>query len=600
MPRPSFAPTTVENRHRSRTGVFVLVMLLLIGGGGFAIVSSAVAEPFATPPIGSTPSTSAVSDGGIPVMDIPEYFVSPITGDAYLILKDAAHGAYRYCGGDGGCFSTPEEVMAVEAKGLPPWAVVVEPSLRDRIAHRDPSTDEETLVIIELRDATFAHVATQAWARVGPELRALEGRAARFTINGVPDLPTMDRINALDDVTRAGIYSESLSRLAPLFADVREGVEAVGGTVVGDTPVLPAVFAAVPLASIPDLAGNPSVYRITEDVSVPVLMDVSAYAIHADTWWTNGYTGGPWDLAVEDTGVDATHPAFAPVNIQARVFHTVAQTYVNYADPPANPAGLHSHGTPVAGTVASNDAVYRGVAYGLRTLINAKAGWLTGGVCGVNGAMYPTDGMAGVDWAIQTAGADVISLSFGGNAGVGDTPWERFFDAVVDGLGVSVAIAAGDSGPGARTVGEPGAAFNILSVGAMNDMNTIVRTDDTIAGFSSRGPTGDGRLKPDMVAPGFDITSTNAFWEAGNHFISMSGTSMATPHVAASHILLMNGIGSTFPPRYKALLLNSAEDRGAVGGDTTYGWGYIDLQRAFNDRNFVREGNVTAGAVHYV
>src|SRR5438445_2285413 len=135
----------------------------------------------------------------------------------------------------------------------------------------------------------------------------------------------------------------------------------------------------------------------------------------------------------------------------------------------------------------------------------------------------------------------------------------------------------------------------------MNDMNTIVRTDDTIAPFSSRGPTGDGRLKPDLVAPGVGITSTYAFWEGANpDFISYDGTSMATPHVAASHILLMNGIGSTFPPRYKALLLNSAEDRGTAGGDTAYGWGYIDLRAAYQQRANVREGNVTAGPVHYV
>ena len=599
MPRPMFAPTTTEPRQCSRIGVFVLVSLFLIGGTGFAIASSVVAESPAKLPFLSNPVTPILSDGGIPVTDIPEFFVSPITGDAYLILKDAAHGKYRYCGGSGQCFSTPEEIMAGEAKGLPAWAVVVEPSLRDRISRSDPSTAEETLVIIELRDATFARAATAAWARVGPDLRALEGRAARFAVDGISDLPTLDRINSINDFTRAGIYTDSRTRLAPLFSDVRQGVEAIGGTVVGDTPVLPAVFAAVPLASIPELARNPWVLRITEDVSVPVLMDVSAYAIHADTWWTNGYTGGPWDLAVEDTGLDATHPAFAPVTIQARVFHAVGQTYPNYADQPTNPDDLHGHGTHVSGTVASNDAVYRGIAYGLRTLINAKAGWLTntGG-----GQMDVMDGMAGVDWAVQTAGADVISLSFGGGVNVGDTQWERFFDAVVDSLHVSVAIAAGNGGPGARTVGEPGAAFNILSVGAMNDMNTIVRTDDTIAGFSSRGPTGDGRLKPDIVAPGFDITSANAFWEgvAAPDFVSMSGTSMATPHVAASHILLMNGIGSTFPPRYKALLLNSAEDRGTAGGDTTYGWGYIDLQRAFNDRNNVREGNVTAGAVHYV
>ena len=208
--------------------------------------------------------------------------------------------------------------------------------------------------------------------------------------------------------------------------------------------------------------------------------------------------------------------------------------------------------------------------------------------------------MSGVDWAVRTAGADVVSLSFGGGTNIGDTAWERFFDAVIDGLGVPVAIAAGNSGPGARTVGEPGAGFNILSVGAVDDRNTVARGDDAIASFSSRGPSGDGRLKPDISAPGVSITSTYAFWETNPDFIAFDGTSMATPHIAASHVLLENGIGSTFPPRYKALLLNSAEDKGTAGGDTAYGWGYVDLQRAFLERGYVREGNVTDGPTHYV
>src|SRR5207249_4210060 len=102
-------------------------------------------------------------------------------------------------------------------------------------------------------------------------------------------------------------------------------------------------------------------------------------------------------------------------------------------------------------------------------------------------------------------------------------------------------------------------------------------------------------------APGVQITSTHAFWEGANpDFVTVDGTSMATPHIAASFILLMNGIGSTFVPRYKALLLNSAEDRIPAGPDTGFGWGYVDLLAAYNARNNVREGNVTAGAVHYV
>ncbi len=581
----------------SRPAAFVLVSLIVIAGLSLAMGPTAAAG--ASPPLvgNQTPSVSRDADGAVGIAGIPEYLLSPLTGDSYRIFKDADHGTYLYCASDGRCFVSPRDIMALEARGLPPWALVVEPALRSQVTAAGPGSSEEVRVIIELRDGTFSRVAAEAWARVDSEHRALEGRAAAFADLGLPDKATMDRIDALNDATRSRIYARAESELSPLIAEVNAAVSGSGGIVGGSTPVLPAVFARIPLASIPDFAMNPWVARISGDRPVPALMDVSAYAIRSDTWWTNGYTGGTWDGAVMDTGVDASHPAFAGVTVTSRVFHAAGQGDGFYADDPTDPDDLHSHGTHVAGTVASNDGTYRGVAYGLDELINVKAGWLTtfGG-----GAMYPTDGMSGVDWAVRTAGADVVSLSFGGGVNVGDTAWERFFDAVIDGLGVPVTIAAGNSGPGARTVGEPGAGFNILSVGAVNDGNTVSRGDDGIAGFSSRGPTGDGRLKPDISAPGVSITSAYAFWEANPDFIAFDGTSMATPHIAAAHVLLENGIGSTFPPRYKALLLNSAEDKGNAGADTAYGWGYVDLQRAFLDRNNVREGNVTDGAVHYV
>src|SRR2546422_4273929 len=146
-----------------------------------------------------------------------------------------------------------------------------------------------------------------------------------------------------------------------MIDEMRAGVEALGGRFEGFTPVLPAVFARIPLVSIPRLAMNPWVVRISEDRPVDALMNVSAYAIHADTWWTNGYTGGPWDLTVEDTGIDSTHPAFAPVTIQANVFHAAGQSDSCYAHQPTNPDDLHVHETHVAGTVASNDNGCRGI-----------------------------------------------------------------------------------------------------------------------------------------------------------------------------------------------------------------------------------------------
>lgn len=586
-------------RAGTRLAALALLAVLLLGGLGGSLPRAAAAPAEGPPPATSLAAGPAAEIPGQGIDALPEYFVSPITGGSYRIQKDPIRGAYLYCAAAGGaCYGTREAILSMEARGLPAWALAVEPALRERI-RRD--SGDAANVIVELRDGTFARTASDVWAGVSDDLRGLESAALK---GPVPDRAVLDRLDAVLDASRHDIYARAREDLAPLIAEVRSEVESAGGTYRGYTPVLPAVFARVPLTAIPALASNPWVARISESRPVYIQMDVSAYALHADTYWGNGYTGGTWDLAVMDTGIDPTHPALTVG--QASVFHTIGQTNACYADQPANPDDLHSHGTHVAGTVASVNATYRGVAYGLDQLINAKAGWLRSAACGGGGEMIEEDGMDAADWAVGTAGADVLSLSFGGGVNVGDTPWERFFDAVVDELNVGMAIAAGNSGSGARTVGEPGAGMNIVTVGAVDDFNTVSRTGDTIAGWSSRGPTGDGRLKPDIAAPGVNIRSSYAFWEGGNpDFVDFSGTSMATPHVAASMILLLNQMGVdvpgvAFPPAVKALLLNTAQDLGTAGADTAYGWGYEDLARAYAMRANVVDGLVGTGASHYV
>ena len=93
--------------------------------------------------------------------------------------------------------------------------------------------------------------------------------------------------------------------------------------------------------------------------------------------------------------------------------------------------------------------------------------------------------------------------------------------------GIVVAVAAGNAGPGTCTVGTPGAAPAALTVGAMTDLGP---GGFYLASFSSRGPTADGRIKPDVVAPGVSVTSAAANTTSG--YSIYSGTSMATPFVA--------------------------------------------------------------------
>src|SRR5439155_16478757 len=185
--------------------------------------------------------------------------------------------------------------------------------------------------------------------------------------------------------------------------------------------------------------------------------------------------------AIVDTGVSRSHPALP---------HQVpGYDFVNGDQDPDDDNG---HGTHVAGIVGANDVDHSGVAPGAQ-LMPVK-------VLDAAGVGASSDVIAGVEFAVDH-GAQVITLSLAsGSAGDGDSALSQAVDNAVK-AGVLVAAAAGNSGPDYRTIGSPGDARLGLTVGALVNAGGI-------ADFSSRGPTTDGRVKPDLVAPGVNVTST--------------------------------------------------------------------------------------------
>ena len=132
------------------------------------------------------------------------------------------------------------------------------------------------------------------------------------------------------------------------------------------------------------------------------------------------------------------------------------------------------------------------------------------------------------------------------------------------------------------TLGWGSDSYNAIVVGASTASdNNKPRAENTVAYFSSRGPTPAGRKKPDVVAPGFRVTTT----APGGGFGSFSGTSAAAPHVSGA-ILLFRDYGLEHPMMQKALLINTAEDRGDAGWDKHWGWGYIDLYTALEQYDY--------------
>ncbi|MFJ9830209.1 S8 family peptidase [Streptomyces sp. NPDC101169] len=253
-----------------------------------------------------------------------------------------------------------------------------------------------------------------------------------------------------------------------------------------------------------------------------VALDKSVPQIGAPVAWAAGYTGKGVKVAVLDTGVDAGHPDLSTQVVESKNFTAAADATDHFG-----------HGTHVAsivaGTGAKSGGKYKGVA--------PDAEILNGKVLDDSGSGDDSGILAGMEWA-AAQGASVVNLSLGGY----DTPEVDPLEAEVDKLsaekGILFAIAAGNEGP--QSIGSPGSADAALTVGAVDKK-------DRLADFSSTGPrTGDGAIKPDVTAPGVDITAAAAkgsvidqeVGEKPEGYLTISGTSMATPHVAGAAAIL--------------------------------------------------------------
>ncbi len=296
-----------------------------------------------------------------------------------------------------------------------------------------------------------------------------------------------------------------------------------------------AIAAEIPVPRLTEIAAEPFVARIELDEEVTAFADVGALGV--DGLYADGYDGSGVVVAVVDTGVDLDHPTLP----------NLAAGY-DFVNDDADPDDDHGHGTHVAGIVGAQDAEYPGVAPGV-VLLPVK-------VLDASGTGMSSDVIAGIEWSVGSS-ADVVNLSLGstGNAGGTSALSEAADNAVRS--GVVVVAAAGNSGPDFETVAAPADAKLVIGVGALE-------TTTAVADFSSRGPTLDGRVKPDVVAPGVDVVST---WSDGG-FHALSSTSMAAPHVAGVVALLLHAHPEATPELVREALASSAVRLDGAGSNT--------------------------------
>jgi len=301
----------------------------------------------------------------------------------------------------------------------------------------------------------------------------------------------------------------------------------------------PMVALSLAAGDVRKVAKDPRVVKIWRDRPIHTCLDNSVPLIGAPQAWQAGFTGKGVKVAIVDTGVDTEHPALA-----GRVISVHDATGEGFSD-------SNGHGTHVAGIIAGSDSRYRGVA--------PEATLLASKVMGAFGSGSTSWAMAGVEWAVEK-GAQVINLSLGSDGACdGTDPLSRTCDAAVE-RGVVVCVASGNMGPLGGSVGSPGCARQVITVGA----STI---GDKIADFSSRGPTADGRTKPDILFPGHNIISARARGtRMGNPvsdlFTQASGTSMACPHASGAVALIIQARPGLSPAQVKELLMSAAMDLG--------------------------------------
>ncbi|MCW8409285.1 S8 family serine peptidase [Legionella sp. PATHC035] len=366
------------------------------------------------------------------------------------------------------------------------------------------------------------------------------------------------------------------------------------------------------------------------DVNAQVIkLAPSSFYPNVNNWWAHGYTGQKGIVGIIDTGVDPLHPSLSNKKLIAQ--QDVGSGYSNHLNGVKEP-----HATGVACIYASNHEKYKGMAYGVSTIISGLAGEETGDPTNIMRTMETLDWMVNRSEVKPT----LINYSMGNGRLDLNCPvcpeWSglaKVIDYVVNTQKILWVKSAGNAGyiePAhqftfASTLTVPGDNYNGLTIANMNTVVTendsvIVKTADRskhrIRETSSRGPTPFGRRKPDLTAPGHDTFTcapdpkvygfvySNAMKYKDGYRL-MGGTSSAAPHVGASALLLQDA-GITNPMAIKALLINSADtwtDAGtADSGHTkimgsawnrTYGWGYLNMEKAFQQKNNIIESELT-------
>ena len=414
--------------------------------------------------------------------------------------------------------------------------------------------------------------------------------------------------------------------------------------------IVPAVDAiligAVDALNVTQLSQIDGVVMVERYGNVVFYGDIQTPAVKArnsteypESAWQLGVSGQGVNIALTDTGVDGEHPGLVGKHVagyDAVCFMHTDPTCIPTAretDGSFDPDDGNQHGTACMGMASATGLEADGTQsnfYGSApnaSLIDVRIGTDAGAGPFENYVLeqeFYESAMNGVQWIIDNRdtawpgvdeslyGIDIISLSWGitsheGGGSDGEDMHSRILNEATE-AGVTVSVAAGNDGENNDGLSGMGSSSLSITVGATDDKNTIDRSDDTVAGYSSRGPrrdNGDGNpvneLKPEISAPGTNIIQAEGCVTSGGctNFLGIgdasdntytgrgSGTSYATPSVSGVIALVIEANPDLDPMVIKEVLKQTAERRGPASAPTVdpywnrdFGYGMVDARAA--------------------
>ena len=357
---------------------------------------------------------------------------------------------------------------------------------------------------------------------------------------------------------------------------------------------IPIIAGTIETELLDDLLNVEGVVFLTLNGELRIALDNAIGIHHVDTVWDFGYTGEGISIAIIDTGIDPLHVGLNdfdddPTTNDPKVvaFYDALDGSGDDGSGETEPYDDQGHGSHCAGISAGTGAVdenpvggdsskpYRGVA---------PDAWLVGvKVLDSGGSGSFAEVMKGMEWTIDNKikyNIRAASMSLGGVWLVELTQEqeERITHLANEmvAAGISLMIAAGNSA-GYGTIGTPGAAKDVITVGATEDSKDL-------AVYSSKGPTHEGQIKPNVAAIGSAVMSVEA--NSGNGYASYSGTSMATPMVAGMAVLLLQANPDLQPLMIRTILESTSEFKWLthpVRPNNDYGWGFVLMDAALEE-----------------